>query len=198
MGPRNAREKAEGALVAASGQRPDAVVIIGLCGGLTADLPEESIVLYDACVSTEEGSRRLACSSALTSSAARILESSHVAHKRVTGVTSSRIAINRAEKSALATHGAQVVDMESYPILDVALLAGVPAIVLRVVSDALDRNLPNFNRALKESGGLDNRKALSVAIGSPVATFRLLAANKRAMQRLSGAVEAVLKAPLLS
>jgi hypothetical protein len=87
-----------------------------------------------------------------------------------------------------------VVDMESYSILGAAATAGVPAAVLRVVSDSMDRNLPDFNRALNDTGGLDGRKALRVALGSPLTTARLLAANRRAMQGLTKALEVVLKA----
>ena len=195
MGPRNARSRAEVALAAPSEQRPGAVLIVGLCGGLTEDLREGNIVAYDACLSTEEGRASLPCSPVLTESVAKVLASSNIPYERVTGVTSPRIATNRTERSALAKYGAQVVDMESYSILDVAKLAGVPAIVLRVVSDSVERNLPDLNRALNESGGLDGRKALGVALRSPVATARLFAANKRAMQRLSGAIQTVLQAP---
>jgi hypothetical protein len=85
--------------------------------------------------------------------------------------------------------------MESYSILEIAATAGVPVAVLRVVADSLDRVLPNLNRALDDAGGLDGRKALRVALGSPVRTAKLLAANKRAMRRLTTALEIVLKAP---
>jgi hypothetical protein len=85
--------------------------------------------------------------------------------------------------------------MESYSIMSVAREAGVQVAVLRVVSDSLDRRLPDLNRALNDSGGLDGRKALGVALRSPVATVRLLSANKRAMQRLAGPLEIVLNAP---
>ena len=193
MGPKNARNKAENAL-GRSGH-PDAFLVIGLCGGLTASLDEGSIVAYDACISTEAASSMLPCSTVVTDSIASLLASSNTRAGRVVGVTSSRIAINRAERAALAELGADVVDMESYAILSVAAAAGVPAAVLRVVSDSVDRELPDLNRALNESGGLDGRKALGVALRSPVATIRLLAANKRAMQRLAGALELVLKAP---
>jgi len=84
--------------------------------------------------------------------------------------------------------------METYSILEAAATAGVPVAVLRVVADSLDRVLPNLNRALDDAGGLDGRKALRVALGSPVRTAKLLAANKRAMQRLGKALEIVLKA----
>jgi hypothetical protein len=85
--------------------------------------------------------------------------------------------------------------MESYSILEAAADAGVPVAILRVVSDSLDRVLPNLNRALNDAGGLDGRGALQVAVGSPVRTLRLLAANKRAMQKLTKALEIILKAP---
>ena len=77
---------------------------------------------------------------------------------------------------------------------EAAATAGVPVAVLRVVADSLDRVLPNLNRALDDAGGLDGRKALRVALGSPVRTARLLAANKRAIQSLGKALEIVLKA----
>jgi hypothetical protein len=85
--------------------------------------------------------------------------------------------------------------MESYSILESAAAAGVSVAVLRVVADSLDRALPDLNRALDAAGGLDGRKALRVALGSPVRTAKLLAANKRAMQHLTKALEVVLKAP---
>jgi hypothetical protein len=48
---------------------------------------------------------------------------------------------------------------------------------------------------LDASGGLDGRKALKVALGSPVRTARLIAANRRAIRSLSKALEIVVKAP---
>ena len=102
------------------------------------------------------------------------------------------------ERLALARCGAAVVDMESYSIVEAASSAGVPAMVLRVVSDSLDRDLPDFNRALSDAGALDGRKALKVALGSPLQTAKLLAANRRAMQHLSKALQIVLTAECLA
>jgi hypothetical protein len=59
----------------------------------------------------------------------------------------------------------------------------------------LYRKLPDFNRAFKADGNLDGWKALSVAMGSPIKTARLIAANKRAMKHLGKALDVVLKAP---
>jgi nucleoside phosphorylase len=124
----------------------------------------------------------LTCSQNVVDSVVMLLRSSGIACDRVMGITSPRIATNRQERLALAESGASVVDMESYSILDAATGAGVPVAVLRVLSDSLDRVLPNGNRALDDTGGLDNRNALRVALGSPMPTARLIAANKRAMQ----------------
>jgi hypothetical protein len=86
--------------------------------------------------------------------------------------------------------------METYPIVTVAASIGVPVVVLRVVSDSIDRELPDLNRALNDAGGLDGRKALKVALGSPLRTLKLLAGNKRAMQRLAPALEVALTAQM--
>jgi nucleoside phosphorylase len=191
MGPKLAQKAAGAALLSAS-RKPDALLIIGLCGGLTASLPEGRIVAYTDCLSTESAKPPLRCSESLTNSLVSLLASSSIQCDSVAGVTSPRIATTRDERLALATCGAAVVDMESYPIVEAAWMAGVPAMVLRVVSDSLDRDLPDFNRALNEAGSLDGRKALKVALGSPLQTAKLLAANKRAMQHLSRALTIVL------
>jgi hypothetical protein len=85
--------------------------------------------------------------------------------------------------------------MESYSILEMATAAGIPAAVLRVVSDAVDRDLPDFNPALNDDGSLDGRKALRIALASPLLTARMLLANMRAMRQLGKALEIILKAP---
>jgi hypothetical protein len=116
--------------------------------------------------------------------------------ERVIGITSPRIAVTRADRLTLAASGAGVVDMESYEFLAAAERAGVPAAVLRVVSDSIDSTLPDFNDALNADGALDGRKAFRVTLGSPVQTFRLLAQNKRAMRELAAALAIVLAADL--
>ena len=199
MGPQNARNKAEAVLGktpdGCTAPKPHAVLVIGLCGGLTESLSEGRIVAYTACGSTEAAKPLLSCSESIVNSFVRQLSSSGIECDRRVGVTSARIATTRDERLALARSGADVVDMESYPIMECAASAAIPAAVLRVVSDSMDRVLPNLNRALNGSGGLDGRKAFMVAVGSPVRTAKLLAANKRAMQRLSTALGIVVKAP---
>ena len=194
MGPITARIKTDAALRSAPA-KPDAVLNIGLCGALTPSLPEGRIVSYTDCRSTQAAKPLLRCSEKIVNAMADLLKSSSVFCDPVVGITSQQIATTRAERSALANLGAAVVDMESYEILESAASAGTPAAVLRVVSDSVDRVLPDFNRALNENGALDGRKALKVALGSPLRTAKLLAANRRAMQQLAKALEIVLKSP---
>jgi len=87
MGTRNAEAKANDVvgLTARGGDggpplagKPDAVVVIGLCGGLTQSLREQQIVAYTECLSTEQG----------------------ITVDRVTGITSPRMATTKADRLA--------------------------------------------------------------------------------------------------
>jgi Phosphorylase superfamily len=202
MGMRNAKANAEGVLgltgVGDAGEppadeKPEAILVIGLCGGLTEAMHEDRIVAYTDCLSAGNQAR-LGCSPALANAIVEDLQTSGITCDRVTGITSPRIASGRDEKVQLAKSGASVVDMESYEILAAAACAEVPAAVLRVVSDSLDARMPDFNPALDANGGLNGRKALGIALGSPLKTLRLIGANKRAMGRLTPAVRLVLQA----
>lgn len=207
MGPKNAGVKAREALglatrqsVAgmASDRRPDAILVIGLCGGLTRSLTKNRIVAYTDCLSIEPNKPPQQCSTAVTSSVVDLLLSRSIPCERVVGITSPRIAVTSDDKLAFAKSGANAVDMESYEILAIAAQARVPAAVLRVVSDTPDTKMPDFNRALNRDGALDGRKALRIALTSPVQTARLLAANKRAMSHLAKALEIILPADCFS
>jgi nucleoside phosphorylase len=202
MGTRNAEAKANSALgLAASGvgsglplaERPDAVLVIGLCGGLTESFREQRIVAYTECLSTgPHKAPPLQCSRVLTDGVVRRLQQHGITVDRVINITSPRIATTKADRLALAKSGAAAVDMESYPIISAAARAGVPAVVLRVVSDSLDTEMPDFNPALNAQGAMDSRKALWIALGSPFETCRLIAASRRAMKRLAPAVKLIL------
>jgi hypothetical protein len=103
MGPGNARSKAEVALglrtEPSRTPKPDAVLVIGLCGGLTESLSEGRVVAYTACKSTESPKQVLACSQNIVDSVITLLTSSGMACDRALGITSSRIATNREDGS---------------------------------------------------------------------------------------------------
>ena len=110
---------------------------------------------------------------------------------RITSPT-ARIATTKGEKLSLAKSGAEVVDMESYEIVATALKARLPVAVIRVVSDSLDRKIPDFNFALDGNGEINSLSLLKVELGSPILTAKVYMASRRALQKLSNALEIVL------
>ena len=202
MGPQLAHSTAAQALrpwtvrsaVALAAEKPDAVLVVGLCGGLKESLPGSRLVLYTGCLSTANGQAALECSPSITHRLRELLSSQGMACDAVVGITSARIAVAAEDRLSLAQAGADVVDMESYEILAVANRAGLPTAVLRVVGDTAAQDLPDFNQALDAQGALDGRKALRIALCSPLRTLRLLRANKRAITYLGKALAGVLTA----
>lgn len=175
-------------------EKPDLVLVIGLCGGLTQSVRECEIVTYATCCFEGKNAPMLPCCETITRRLPELLGPYGIGCRLVAGTTSPQIATRKSERKALSRSGASVVDMESYEILTAAANAGIPAGVLRIVSDSFDRELPNFNTALNAEGALDGRKALWIALGAPLRTFKLLAANKRALRQLAPALDAVLRA----
>jgi nucleoside phosphorylase len=201
IGPKLAGKRASEILLSASrpardqqNEKPDAAIVIGVCGGLTELLPETTIVTYSSCLSTINEATFCPCAPQLYAQITALLNAQNVPCRSVIGITSPRVAINKDDKLRLARSGAQVVDMESYDILLAAQECGVPAAVVRVVSDSLDRRLPDFNRALNPDGSVNNRKALRVMLGSPLLTARAFTANKRAARHLANTLSVVLSA----
>ncbi len=203
MGTGNARRVTDAALGLAADsaeggkpQKPDAILMIGLCGGLTEVTREGQIVVYIECLSTEQAP--LPCSLSLNSAILEILQERQIDCSPVAGITSSRIASTKNDKLALSRRGASVVDMESYQVLSAAARAGIPAAVMRVVADPLDARMPDFNSALDANGGLSVSRAIWIALESPLQTLRLIAGSKRAMARLTPAVKWVLQSNCFS
>ncbi len=180
--------------VALAAEKPDAVLVVGLCGGLKESLPGSRLVLYTGCLSTANGQAALECSPSITHRLRELLNAQGMACDAVVGITSARIAVTAEDRLGLAQAGADVVDMESYEILAAANRAGLPTAVLRVVGDTAAQDLPDFNQALDAQGAIDGRKALRIALCSPLRTLRLLRANRRAITRLGKALASLLTA----
>lgn len=203
LGPKRAKESAAGIFPYGTESRPDgnpqhhkpdAAIIIGLCGGLTDSLPESTIAVYSNCLSAMNGGGSCPSSPELSAQITALLNAQKVPCSSVMGITSPQIAITKDDKLGLARAGAQVVDMESYAILSAARQAGVPATVVRIVSDSLDRKLPDLNPALNADGSIKKGKALRIMLGSPLLTVRAIKANNRAARHLAKALSVVLSA----
>ena len=201
MGPKQAGERAAQILSRALGLRspgerqaedPDLAILIGFCGSLTASLPESAVVMYSSCLSATNGGSPCLCTPELSEHVTAQLNAQNVVCRSVLGITSPRVACTKDDKLGLAGTGAQVVDMETYEVLSAARKFGVPAVVVRVVSDSLDRKLPDFNRALNPDGSVNNGMALRVMLGSPLLTVRAYLASTRAARHLAHALVPVL------
>lgn len=202
MGPGAARRAAAKAMAGtdASSETPAAILVIGTCGSLSAELPEGAVVIYSSCISghAASGECNLTCSPLLTTRMKQALEARGIESKTVVGITCPVVAARRNDKLLLALRGAQAVDMESYEILSVAGERGVPAAVVRVVSDSLDRTLPDFTPAIRSSGAVDRLRAARIALGEPLSTLRLLMPQRRALRKLKEVVSALLAADILA
>ena len=190
MGPRRARARAHDLLAKA---QPEAVIVTGSCGSLTETLDEDCVVTYTACLSAD-ATRSAPCSTVLADAMIRRLQSESLRCAPVVGVTTERIATTTQEKLALARSGASVVDMESYEVISAATQRGIASAVIRVVTDSLDRELPDFNRAVNPNGEVNPWAMLRIVVGSPILMAKLVGINRRAMATLTRALKTVLGA----
>lgn len=193
VGPAAARAAARRAVesIPAAGPKPALFLVIGACGSLTQALAENAIVVYRACLTTA-GSETVETSSTLAGRIAAALAAKCGLVESVVGITTDKVAALRSEKLRLAERGASVVDMESYEILAAARAAGIPGAALRVVSDSLERELPDFTPAIGPGGEIRRLAAARIALRAPVSTARLMAAQRRAIKRLEAALEVAL------
>ncbi|MFN7947480.1 MAG: hypothetical protein U0Z53_19180 [Blastocatellia bacterium] len=191
--------------------RYDGVLVIGLAGGLDAQLRTGDVVIYDSCIRIEDtgvklstgssaGVKRFAreeiagirCDPELSARLCAGLRSRNIRCRQVNGLSFNRIVVNAADKRALNEHyGAAVVDMETYQVLDVCARLNVPGAALRIVSDAAGHDLPDFNRALDRDGKMSGGRAALAMLARPVAALRFLFNLRRVMGALKQAAGAV-------
>jgi nucleoside phosphorylase len=94
---------------------------------------------------------------------------------------SERIASTAAEKQQLrATTGADVVEMESAVIHEIARVKGIPCATLRVISDVAEEDFPlDFNQLQTAGAKLDPLKLAFALVRSPGKIPKLIAFAKR-------------------
>ncbi|WP_237227754.1 hypothetical protein [Rubinisphaera sp. JC750] len=133
---------------------PSRILIAGLCGGLTPDLP------VGACVSV---------TSVRDAGGQPVRELASVDPAACAGRT--LVSVAEPVLSAEAKHelagkaGAAVVDMESAGIVRVAMQAGLPVSSLRVVSDDASMSLPaEVGRLIRSDGELDLLQAIGLVL----------------------------------
>ncbi len=171
---------------------PCNILLMGLGGGLSAELKIGAIALVERCFATwantqddpqgmmqaaVEGDRPLL----------DWLQSTlgNTAH-RVTGVTSQHVIRCADEKRNLHHRfNASVVDMEGYSFLKFCEAEGIQGTVLRVVSDGYDHDLPDISTAISPDGALLPVPLTVGLMRQPVAGIRLIRGSMVALSVLS-------------
>jgi adenosylhomocysteine nucleosidase len=180
-GARNARRGLANML----GQLPvRRVIVAGVSGGVTPDLPVGALVLGDRVVEAGDGSVRRA-DEALAETASRACHA-----RRGIVVTAPRIAARPEDKERLRDLAARAcaagegtpiaVDLESSIFVDEAARAGVPSVVVRAISDAAGESLPALlNRCRDEGGAIRRGRVLLGLLGDPRPLGQLLLLRQR-------------------
>jgi hypothetical protein len=171
-------------------RRPDAVVVAGTCGSLSRTINEGDVILYSGCLSTSK-TDRLNCTASLAKHLKSRLGARGFLCRSALGISSPRVATSKAEKLSSWQNLALSGGMESHEIVAAASQAGLPVVVIRVVSDSLIAN-SDFNVILRENGEIDPINLLKLGIRSPILTTTVLAAIHRAVGKLRSALAIVL------
>lgn len=135
-------------------KKPDACISSGLAGGLRADLNCGQIVAARLVGTTKDTSK--------VQSRQRLLALAEEAGATVVDsfITASEVVSQSRLKKAMAEFG-DVVEMESFHILNMTTGPQVASVAIRAISDVADQDLPlDFGKAVKSDGTLNLRQLL--------------------------------------
>lgn len=161
--------------------RPEVVVAAGVCGALAPTLRTGDLVVPEAVV-TEDGARHA------TDALAGLERSGTLLSTRM-------VADTPAVKARLWMQtGALAVDMESAMIVAWARGRGLPAVVVRAVSDTAEQSIPADLAALVEAGGrVRTASALRAALRRPRAVTDALTLKRGVDEALRTVAAALAK-----
>jgi nucleoside phosphorylase len=191
-GERHARLGADALVAQVAVER---LVVIGVAGAATGDLPPGALV-----VAEEVGDEGGVAFRADPSSVEVAVRRAGARAARV--VSAADIADSLEAKRGLAARAgvrsSVAVDLESATFVAAAVRAGVPWTVLRIISDAADEALPSLLNRARDAGGAVRRGAVALGLltdprALPV-LLRMRARVRDAGARLADAVERVLLA----
>jgi adenosylhomocysteine nucleosidase len=146
---------------AAAGQKPDLIISSGFAGALRDPLRPGDIIVPRK-VRTLNNDANADADSIFCQRAVR-----QGALGVETLITVDRVVHTASEKGRLAFFG-EAVDMESAIIMSAFAAAAVPAITIRVISDAPDEDLPiDFDRCLTPQGGVKPLSLVNAIVSRP-------------------------------
>ena len=164
-----------------------AVVGIGVAGGLTEDLPVGTLVA-PARVRGRDGAT-------MTPDPALFRAALRAGALSATAVsTGSLVATVSAKRSLAATLGERpaIADLESHAWARVAAARGLPWVILRVVSDAVGEDLPEFIiGSQREDGSIDRGRIAARALAAPTRLATLLRLRRRVLDAAAALAAAV-------
>ena len=159
-------------------------LLVGLCGLTSSSFVPGDTLVYGTIRTLER--EALACDPGLSRAVAAAVPGSQ-SGIRALGVAS--VVTSALEKRALGERFAvQAVDMESFDVLEILRANGIAAAVLRIASDGVNDDLPDFGAAIDTDGNLDSTGVARAMLARPIAGIRMAAGGLRALAALERAV----------
>ncbi|MDG2990037.1 hypothetical protein L3556_03675 [Candidatus Synechococcus calcipolaris G9] len=162
---------------------PTSILVLGVCGALVPCYGVGQVVVYGKC-GNGQGEWQI-CDPITTVFKGIDHETSALAPTSwptVTALTSDRPLCTVAEKATWGTKtGAEVVDMEGFPLVDAFSRQGLPITIVRVVSDASDRPIPDLTPAIAPDGSLRPLPLLQAFLSQPLPAWHLIQGSLTAL-----------------
>ena len=157
-------------------ERPDACVVAGLGGGLSAALRQGALIVARDVV--DAGAQRSCGSDPRLTAAAEACG----AHAVPALVSVDRVLVRAGDKAAFAAM-ADVVDMETFSVFAATGRLRLPAVAVRAISDEAGEDLPlDFNRALAPDGRLRYGRLVGQVLSHPHRLGRLVRFGRASAQ----------------
>jgi nucleoside phosphorylase len=164
---------------------PNGVILMGLGGSLSAEFSLGQTVLLESCLNYQNNQADQEKLSDRTLSD-WVQQKLGKNIRRVQGLTSDRVITDASEKQELGKNfNRQVVEMEGWAVLKFFNELGMPATIIRVISDEVEQSLPDLSKIYNSQGKL-NAIALTFALGKkPIAGYRLIVASLKSLKILN-------------
>ncbi|MBL8189354.1 MAG: hypothetical protein JNK38_15200 [Acidobacteria bacterium] len=184
--------------------RYDALIVVGLAGALDPRLKTGDAIVYDHCLDARGAIEELTppdlpiqhphSQAELVRTLLDAVRETPLTCVYGSGITVNRVVINAQDKLWLGQqHQAVAVDMESFDVVQVASKCGVPAAVVRVISDEAEHDLPDFNTSADPDGTINPRRLAAAMLQRPVASARFLRNLKPVLTALRNVLEVVVR-----
>jgi hypothetical protein len=168
--------------------RPQKILLMGLCGSLSPQYRVGDAVIYRDCLyaSNLSNTQIQTCSHELFERLEQLLKHKI---KTVRGLRSDRLIWSATEKARLGQlYTADVVDMEGFAVIETLqsiFPTQTPEIgIIRVVSDDCDRDIPNLEGAIDVNGSLQTFPLAMSFLKQPIAAARLIRGSLKGLKAL--------------